>query len=87
MTLITIWEEFEKSAEMLYLRDPLNTRYSLKYSHSKGIVIVKITDNKKVKICLLKELLKFCHDYCYCDVFKPVIFYLCFTNLIIVFLC
>ncbi|OWR54607.1 signal recognition particle protein [Danaus plexippus plexippus] len=50
MTLITIWEEFEKSAEMLYLRDPLNTRYSLKYSHSKGIVIVKITDNKK---CLL----------------------------------
>ncbi|CAG9563116.1 unnamed protein product [Danaus chrysippus] len=50
MTLITIWEDFEKSAEMLYLSDPLNTRYSLKYSHSKGIVIVKITDNKK---CLL----------------------------------
>lgn len=48
MTYITIWEEFEKSAAKLYLRDPLNTRYSAKYSHSKGVFVVKITDNKKV---------------------------------------
>ncbi|KAJ0179379.1 hypothetical protein K1T71_005091 [Dendrolimus kikuchii] len=47
MTFIPSWEEFEKSAELLYLRDPMNTRYSLKYSHSKGVFIVKITDNKK----------------------------------------
>ncbi|XP_072941717.1 signal recognition particle 9 kDa protein [Epargyreus clarus] len=47
MTFITNWEEFEKSAEMLYLRDPVNTRYSTKYSHSKGVFLAKITDNKK----------------------------------------
>lgn len=48
MTFIPNWEEFEKSAEMLYLRDPINTRYSLKYCHTKGVFVVKITDNKKV---------------------------------------
>lgn len=48
MTFIPNWEEFEKSAEMLYLRDPLNTRYTIKYSHTKGVFVVKITDNKKV---------------------------------------
>lgn len=48
MTFIPNWEEFEKSAEMLYLRDPMNTRYSIKYSHPKGVLVVKITDNKKV---------------------------------------
>ncbi|CAH0669104.1 unnamed protein product [Spodoptera exigua] len=47
MTFIPNWEEFEKSAEMLYLRDPLNTRYTIKYSHTKGVFVVKITDNKK----------------------------------------
>lgn len=50
MTFIPDWEEFEKSAEMLYIRDPLNTRYSIKYSHSKGLFLVKITDNKKVSV-------------------------------------
>ncbi|XP_050672728.1 signal recognition particle 9 kDa protein isoform X2 [Leptidea sinapis] len=48
MTFIPSWEEFEKSAEMLYLQDPVNTRYVLKYSHSKGLFCVKITDNKKM---------------------------------------
>lgn len=52
MTFIPNWEEFEKSAEMLYLRDPINTRYSVKYSHSKGIFLVKITDNKKASIII-----------------------------------
>lgn len=50
MTFIPNWEEFEKSAEMLYIRDPMNTRYSIKYSHTKGVFVVKITDNKKVTI-------------------------------------
>lgn len=52
MTFIPNWEEFEKSAEMLYLRDPMNTRYTIKYSHTKGVFVVKITDNKKVTIAL-----------------------------------
>ncbi|NP_001091816.1 signal recognition particle 9 kDa protein [Bombyx mandarina] len=47
MTFVPNWEEFEKAAEMLYLQDPINTRYSVKYSHSKGAFNVKITDNKK----------------------------------------
>lgn len=55
MTFIPNWEEFEKSAEMLYLRDPINTRYSLKYSHAKGVVLVKITDNKKVSLYTVRD--------------------------------
>ncbi|XP_022119963.1 signal recognition particle 9 kDa protein [Pieris rapae] len=47
MTFIPNWEEFEKSAELLYLRDPINTRYTIKYCHLKGAFVVKITDNKK----------------------------------------
>lgn len=50
MTFIPDWEEFEKSAEMLYIRDPIHTRYTIKYSHAKGLFVVKITDNKKVSV-------------------------------------
>lgn len=48
MTFINNWEEFEKSAEILYMQDPLRCRYVMKYSHNKGQLCVKITDDKKV---------------------------------------
>lgn len=62
MTYIPNWEEFEKSAEMLYLRDPMNVRYSTKYTHSKGVFSVKVTDNKKVNVMYIVfkiKLIKF----------------------------
>ncbi|KAH0949582.1 hypothetical protein HN011_003115 [Eciton burchellii] len=47
MTYLSSWEEFEKGAERLYLQDPLNTRYTMKYSHNKGVLCLKLTDNRR----------------------------------------
>ncbi|KAF2881290.1 hypothetical protein ILUMI_24890 [Ignelater luminosus] len=45
MTFYNSFEEFEKAAEALYLQSPDKVRYSVKYTHSKNLVIMKITDN------------------------------------------
>ncbi|GAB1864755.1 Signal recognition particle 9 kDa protein [Camponotus japonicus] len=47
MTYLSSWEEFEKGAERLYLQDPINTRYTMKYCHNKGILCLKLTDNRR----------------------------------------
>lgn len=39
------WDEFEKAAQNLYLQNPMKVRYSLKYSHEKNLLKVKMTDN------------------------------------------
>ncbi|XP_022189058.2 signal recognition particle 9 kDa protein [Nilaparvata lugens] len=39
------WEEFEKSAMHLYLKDPMKIRYIMKYTHNKSILKIKITDD------------------------------------------
>lgn len=45
MTYLKSWEEFEKAAELLYMQNPNKVRYSMKYAHSKNVLILKITDN------------------------------------------
>jgi signal recognition particle subunit SRP9 len=45
MTYLKSWEEFEKAAERLYFQDPMKVRYTMKYTHSKGCLSVKITDD------------------------------------------
>lgn len=45
---ISTWNDFEKSVERLCQENPSNVRYSMKYNHSKGLVEIKVTDNKKV---------------------------------------
>lgn len=45
MTYLKSWEEFEKAAEKLYLQDPSKIRYSMKYVHSKNVIILKVTDD------------------------------------------
>ncbi|XP_046401070.1 signal recognition particle 9 kDa protein [Ischnura elegans] len=45
MTYLKSWEEFEKEAEMLYLKDPMKIRYSMKYNHCKGSLCLKMTDD------------------------------------------
>ncbi|KAK5642812.1 hypothetical protein RI129_008979 [Pyrocoelia pectoralis] len=45
MTFFKSFEEFEKAAEALYLQSPSNVRYTVKYTHSKNIMVMKVTDN------------------------------------------
>ena len=42
-------EEFEAAAERLYLQDPMKVRFTTKYDHSKGCLVLKMTDNA---VCL-----------------------------------
>ncbi|XP_065567021.1 signal recognition particle 9 kDa protein-like [Artemia franciscana] len=39
------WKEFERLAETLYLQNPSKVRYTIKYAHDNGMVIVKVTDD------------------------------------------
>ncbi|KZC10009.1 Signal recognition particle 9 kDa protein [Dufourea novaeangliae] len=48
MTYINSWEEFEEVAERLYLQDPIKTRYTMKYCHKKGVLCLKLTDNRTI---------------------------------------
>lgn len=45
MTYYKSFEEFEKAAEALYLQSPSKVRYTVKYTHSKNSLVMKITDN------------------------------------------
>ncbi|XP_054285091.1 signal recognition particle 9 kDa protein-like [Macrosteles quadrilineatus] len=42
---VSTWDEFEKTAQNIYLQDPLRARYSLKYNHSRSSLSVKMTDD------------------------------------------
>lgn len=50
MTFLKSWEEFEKAAEKLYLQAPMKARYTMKYVHSKNMLVLKMTDNVVVGI-------------------------------------
>ena len=45
MTFLESWEEFEKAAERLYLQDPMKVRYTTKYDHNQGCMVMKMTDD------------------------------------------
>ena len=47
MTYLDSWEEFEKAAERLYLKDPMKVRYTTKYDHAAGCLVLKMTDNSE----------------------------------------
>lgn len=49
MTFITSWEEFSKAAEKLYIADPMNCRFVIKYRHCSGKLVIKMTDDT---VCL-----------------------------------
>lgn len=49
MTYLTNWEEFAKSAEKLYLADPMKVRFVIKYRHCDGKLCLKVSDNQ---VCL-----------------------------------
>ncbi|XP_041354200.1 signal recognition particle 9 kDa protein-like [Gigantopelta aegis] len=49
MTYLTTWEEFAKAAEKLYLIDPTRCRFTIKYRHCDGKLVLKMTDDR---VCL-----------------------------------
>lgn len=53
MVYIESWDAFETAAEDMYMANPMNCRYTMKYIHSKNHLLVKITDNVKVFIISL----------------------------------
>ncbi|KAE8749500.1 hypothetical protein FOCC_FOCC003766 [Frankliniella occidentalis] len=61
MTYLKSWEEFERAAERLYLQDPMKSRFTMKYVHSKQIVNLKMTDDVvclQFKTDLLQDIKK-----------------------------
>lgn len=53
MTFLKSWEEFEKAAEKLYTQSPDKIRYTMKYTHTKNQLILKMTDDvvvRKIKV-------------------------------------
>lgn len=53
MTYIKTWEDFEKAGERLYLQEPTKVRYTMKYTHSKNQLILKMTDDVVVSLVLI----------------------------------
>ena len=48
MVFVKDWEDFEIAVESMYMENPKTCRYTMKYQHSKGLLILKVTDNVKV---------------------------------------
>ncbi|CAN0898305.1 Signal recognition particle 9 kDa protein [Linum grandiflorum] len=47
MVYITSWDEFAERTLQMFRADPESTRYVMKYRHSEGKLVLKVTDNKE----------------------------------------
>jgi len=45
MVYISLWQDFQEAAEELYSKEPVKTRYSVKWKANIGTLILKITDD------------------------------------------
>ncbi|CAI2348470.1 unnamed protein product [Caenorhabditis sp. 36 PRJEB53466] len=45
MTYFTSWDEFAKAAERLHSANPEKCRFVTKYNHTKGQLVLKLTDD------------------------------------------
>jgi signal recognition particle subunit SRP9 len=45
------FEAFYHQAAELFKARPLDTRYVVKYRHSEGKLVMKVTDNRTVRAC------------------------------------
>lgn len=59
MVYLKDWEDFEIAAESMFMQNPGNCRFTLKYIHSKGLIQLKFTDNVKVSLIRTKDLCYF----------------------------
>lgn len=48
MVFLKDWDDFEIAAESMFMQNPGKCRFTLKYMHSKGQLLLKFTDNNKV---------------------------------------
>ena len=46
MVLVESLDSFVEQAEALHKQNPLKSRYVIKYSHSKGKLALKVTDDR-----------------------------------------
>eukprot|EP00656_Telonema_subtile_P057682 TRINITY_DN9545_c0_g1_i1.p1 TRINITY_DN9545_c0_g1~~TRINITY_DN9545_c0_g1_i1.p1 ORF type:complete len:115 (-),score=28.04 TRINITY_DN9545_c0_g1_i1:213-557(-) len=46
MVYIEVWDDFYQAAHQLYVEAPARTRYSMKYRHSEGKLVLKVTDDR-----------------------------------------
>lgn len=49
MVFTKTFEDFEIAAEAMLMEDPANCRYSMKYTHKKQNLVLKVTNNVKVR--------------------------------------
>ncbi|XP_055387718.1 signal recognition particle 9 kDa protein [Condylostylus longicornis] len=47
MVYVKDFEDFEIAASQMYMEKPQSCRYTMKYIHSKGCLLLKVTDNVK----------------------------------------
>ncbi|XP_060174100.1 signal recognition particle 9 kDa protein isoform X2 [Lycium barbarum] len=47
MVYITSWDDFVERSVQLFRTDPEKTRYVMKYRHSDGKLVLKVTDDKE----------------------------------------
>ncbi|XP_033512663.1 signal recognition particle 9 kDa protein [Nicotiana tomentosiformis] len=47
MVYITSWDDFVERSVQLFRADPEKTRYVMKYRHSDGKLVLKVTDDKE----------------------------------------
>ena len=45
MVFLETWDEFAAKAQALFAANPAATRYTLKYTHNKAEMVVKVTDD------------------------------------------
>ena len=58
------WNSFYEQAEQLYRNDPLRTRYVMKYKHTAGRLILKVTDDRVVSSLLDMHCLLWAYTTC-----------------------
>ena len=49
MVQVELWDQFSAKAEELCRGSPLDTRYTVKYNHKDGQMVLKITNNVEVR--------------------------------------
>ncbi|XP_058460615.1 signal recognition particle 9 kDa protein [Malaya genurostris] len=47
MVFAKSWEDFEITAENMYISNPCQCRFTMKYTHKRNAVVLKLTDNVK----------------------------------------
>jgi len=50
MVYVETWDDFAEKAELLFRQNPENFRYSMKYRHKEGRLVLKATDNR---VCVM----------------------------------